>query len=297
MRTILFKIIAVLLPLVLLLIVEGVLRVFESNPFIIPVPGEPEYQTVNPAYAGRYFRGFIPQAAYNPFLKQKPDSLLRIVAIGGSSTAGYPYPFSSGFPERVAIRLHSMHPTSQIEVINLGMTALSSHVLRDMISHVVKMKPDIVLIYAGHNEYYGAYGPHRNRFLLRTLFWWKQSILFRKLERVISPPVQSSRTMMAESATDVSITLNDPVYRAGVQNFEKNLGVILKSLKKAGVQTYIGTLVSNVVGQAPLALIHWLQRHGVKGNRNGQKEILRQQWSLLSELRSTIRFASELPKK
>ena len=257
MRTVLFKIAAIALPLVLLVAAEGIVRIFEHERFLIPVPGESKYQTVNPVYAGRYFRGFIPQPAYNPFLRQKPDEVFRVIALGGSSTAGYPYSFNSGFPERVAAGLRAIYPTRQVEVINLGMTALSSHVIRDFVPHVLRMQPDAVLIYAGHNEYYGAFGAggiNRSRVLTRTLFWFKRSVLFRKLERLIAPPVQSNRTMMAQSTTDVSIAFEGPVYQAGVENFETNLIAILGRFEKAGIPTYVGTLVSNLLSQPPLGI-------------------------------------------
>lgn len=257
MRTVLFKIVAITLPLVLFAAAEGIVRIFEHEPFLIPVPGESEYQTVNPAYAGRYFRGFIPQAAYNPFLRQKPDAVFRIIALGGSSTAGYPYSFNSGYPERVAAELRAIYPTRQVEVINLGMTALSSHVIRDFMPHVLRMQPDAVLIYAGHNEYYGAFGAggmNRSRVLTRTLFWFKRSVLFRKLERLIAPPVRSNRTMMAQSTTDVSIAFGGSVYQAGVKNFETNLTAILGRFENAGIPTYVGTLVSNLQSQPPLGV-------------------------------------------
>ncbi len=257
MRLNLFKVFAVLLPLVLLFAAELVVRQFNPVPFFIPVSGQPDYQTVNPEYAGRYFNGFVPQVAYNPFLRQKTDSLFRIVALGGSSTAGYPYPFYLGFPERVVARLRSVDPTRQIEMINLGMTALSSHVLRDLTPFVIEMNPDAVLIYAGHNEYYGAYGAggiNRNPSLIRVLFWFKKSALFRSLEKIISPPVESDRTMMTNSTTDVSITYGGSVYHAGIKNFEANLDQILNSLNQRGIKVYIGTLVSNVQGQSPLGI-------------------------------------------
>lgn len=276
MRTALFKIAAITLPLVLLAAAEGIVRIFDHEPFLIPVPGEPAYQTVNPAYAGRYFRGFMPQVAYNPFLRQKPDTVFRIIALGGSSAAGYPYSFNSGFPERVAAGLRAIHPTRRIEVINLGMTALSSHVVRDFVPHVLRMQPDAVLIYAGHNEYYGAYGAggvNRSRVLTRMLFWFKRSVLFRKLERLIAPPIRSNRTMMAQSTTDVSIAFGGPVYQAGVESFEANLAAILGRFEKAGVPTYVGTLVSNLQSQPPLGVdsvanAAWVsgQEHWVAGD-------------------------------
>ncbi len=270
MRTLLTKIALVLLPLVLLVVAEGVVRLFGYTKFVIPVAEQPDYLTVNPAYAARYFRGFTPQIAYNPFLKHKPDSVFRVVALGGSSTAGYPYLFYSAFPERFATRLRSVDPVRQIEVINLGMTAVSSHVIRDMIPHVVDIKPDLVLIYAGHNEYYGAFGAGAgkpNPFLIRVRFWFKKSVLFRKFEAIIAPPVPSSRTMMAQSSTNVSIVKDGPEYLSGIQNFADNLEAILKRLNREEIQTYVGLIVSNIQSQSPLG------DHSVADQqwRNGQQ--------------------------
>jgi len=270
MQTFLSKLGAVLLPLVLMVVAEGVVQFYSNTKFLIPVSGEPDYVTVNPAYAARYFRGFTPQVAYNPFLKHKPDSIFRVITLGGSSTAGYPYLFNSAFGERFSARLRSIDPVQQVEVINVGMTALSSHVLRDMTAHIVDMKPDAVFIYAGHNEYYGAFGAggrNRNPFLIRTLFWCKKSVLFRKLEAIIVPPVESTRTMMAQSATNIAIVKDGPSYRSGIQNFENNLKAILHRFNKEEIQTYIGIVVSNIETQPPLgddsvATQHW---------QNGQK--------------------------
>jgi len=255
MRKIIFRIVAILLPFIFIVACEGIVRLFEHTTFFIPVSDQPDYQTVNPAYASRYFRGFTPQVAYNPFLKHKPDSVFRIVTLGGSTTAGYPYPFYLGFPERFAARFRSIHPERPVEVINLGMTALSSHVLRDMTTHVMRIKPDAVLIYSGHNEYYGAYGaasqiPHP--ILIRALLWFKKSELFRRFEGVIAPPVESNRTMMAQSTTDVGIVKDGRVYRTGIENFDKNLDAILEEFHQEEIPTYIGLLVSNLMTQPPL---------------------------------------------
>ncbi|HVO75336.1 MAG TPA: hypothetical protein VMT35_15005, partial [Ignavibacteriaceae bacterium] len=38
------------------------------------------------------------------------------------------------------------------------MTAVNSYTLLDLLPGVLNQKPDLILIYAGHNEYYGALG-------------------------------------------------------------------------------------------------------------------------------------------
>ena len=276
MRKITHRVAAILLPLMVIVACEGIVRLFGTTTFLIPVSGQPDYQTVNPAYASRYFRGFIPQVAYNPFLKHKPDSVFRVVTLGGSTTAGYPYPFYVGFPERFAARFRSIHPERPVEVINLGMTALSSHVLRDITPHVIKMEPDAVLMYAGHNEYYGAYGAATqilHPILIRALLWLKQSVLFRKFEGLIAPPVESNRTMMAQSTTDVGIVNGGRVFHTGIQNFDQNLDAILQKFHQEGIPTYVGLTVSNMMTQAPLgddstANLHWKNGQQYWANRD-----------------------------
>jgi len=270
MRKIILRASAILLPFMVIIACESIVRLFGSTPFFIPVLGQSDYQTVNPAYASRYFRGFIPQVAYNPFLKEKPDSVFRVVTLGGSTTAGYPYPFYVGFPERFVARFRSIHPERSVEVINLGMTALSSHVLRDMTADVVDMKPDAVLLYTGHNEYYGAYGAASQILhptLIRVLFWFKKSVLFRKLERLITPPVESNRTMMAQSTTDVGIMKDGRVYHRGIQNFDQNLDAILEQFYDEGIPMYIGLLVSNIMTQPPLSDDSTANHHWTNGKQ------------------------------
>ena len=259
MRALLFRLVAFCLPLLVLLCVEGVWQLVAPERPFVDVPGHPEYMTVNPAYGARYFRGFQPQVAFNPFRKSKPDGTLRIVALGGSSTAGYPYHFYHAFPERLATQLRARAPLRRVEVVNLGMTAASSHVLRDLTPAVTRIEPDAVMIYAGHNEYYGAFGagssalgPGRSLWMKRTALLLKRSKVFQGLERLIAPPVERDRTMMARSVGDASIEFEGEAYNTGLRQFGANLESMLRQLRAAGIPVYLATVVSNLAGQPPL---------------------------------------------
>lgn len=259
LRPVLFRIGAVLLPLIVLLCVELVWRAVAPVNLFIELPGRPEYGIVNPDYATRYFRGFKPQVAFNPFLKDKPADGLRIVALGGSSTAGYPYHFYHAFPERLAAALRARHPLRTIEMINLGMTAVNSHVIRDITPAVIRLEPDAVLIYAGHNEYYGAFGTGTGAAIIRdraglkrAVLLLKRSRLFSTLEQLIAVNDNTDRTMMARSVGDTHIALDNPAFQAGVRQFEANLGKTLQRFRDKDIPVYIGTVVSNSEGQAPL---------------------------------------------
>ncbi len=46
----------------------------------------------------------------------------------------------------------------KIEIINTAMTAVNTYTILDFMDEVIAQKPDAILIYAGHNEFYGALG-------------------------------------------------------------------------------------------------------------------------------------------
>ncbi|NDC87269.1 MAG: hypothetical protein EB075_00435, partial [Bacteroidetes bacterium] len=154
-------VLAVVVPVLFFVLLEGVLRLFLPSDTVVAtfvdVPGQADYLAVNPALGGRYFSDFAPSLAFHPFRKDKGDRF-RVVVLGGSSAAGFPYPFYYSLADRLEQKLQVATPGVPIEVINLGMSAVSSAVLRDLMSDVRAIEPDAVVIYAGHNEFYGAGG-------------------------------------------------------------------------------------------------------------------------------------------
>lgn len=265
MKENLFRAGALLLPVVLVLLVEGVLRLAgveaAARTVFVPVPGQPDQVALNPDYVARYFDGFVPGIAFQPFQPAKPDGVFRVVALGGSSTAGFPYQFYYGFPARLQERLEAAVPTLRPEVINLGMTAVNSYTLWDLREAVVALEPDAVVLYAGHNEYYGAFGVGSafNGFtdavwLKRLVLWFKRTALGALFDGWLRPeaPPPETRTLMARAVGDAAIAQNGETFEAGIAQFEANLEDLLRAFTEAGIPTYLGTLTSNLQDQPPL---------------------------------------------
>ena len=104
-KAIVFGAIAIALPLLAVLLVEGALRlagVAEARRQPVrPVPDHPEAVALSPAFGAQFFRGFQPGVAYDPLAADAPAGGLRVIALGGSTTAGFPYSFTYGFPARL----------------------------------------------------------------------------------------------------------------------------------------------------------------------------------------------------
>jgi len=216
LRRVAFGLVAASLPIALLIAAEFAARAAgvgdEDQEEFISIPGQPEYRGFNPAYARRYFHGFVPSVAPDVFLADKPERTLRIFALGGSSTAGYPYMPYTSFPAQLRRKLDARFFDVRVEVVNLGMTAVNSYTLWDIRNAVLQQEPDAILIYAGHNEYYGALGAGSTTYALgnhvwlkRLLLYLKDSVLFRATDDLMSmgggeDQEEGSRTLMSRLA-------------------------------------------------------------------------------------------------
>ena len=156
-----FYAVLVLLPIIFLIVLEIFLRIinygYNFDQWVNA--GEGKY-IINPDIGKKYFTSgdFIPTTSEDYFDIQKKANTFRVFVLGGSSAEGFPYSPMGSFSRYIRRRLELVYPNTPVEVINLGMTAVNSYTLLDLLPGVLKQKPDLILIYAGHNEYYGALG-------------------------------------------------------------------------------------------------------------------------------------------
>ena len=124
-----------------------------------PVGGG-RYLSANPAIGRRYFPGAAaaPAPPVELFAADKPANGVRLFVMGESTTAGFPYPHNGTFSRVLQDVLRDALPQDSVEVVNLGIAATNSYTVADLAREVAAQQPDAVLIYAGHNEYYGVLG-------------------------------------------------------------------------------------------------------------------------------------------
>ena len=305
----LFGIIAVLLPFMLLALVESMLRINgterERQELFLPVPQDERFTVINPRFAGRYFVGFEPDVAPQPFLRDKPSGTRRYFVLGGSSVAGFPYHFYNGFPAYLeeALRIHQ--PGERVEVINVAMTAVNSFTIRDIHRQLLRFDPDGVLIYTGHNEFYGAFGaavvpgwmrplPVR-RLILQLQNLHMVSMLTAMMNRRTGPDEDvgpEARTLMARMAEDRLVYSDEGRFREGISHFEKNIADVISTFHNNGIPVFISTVVSNEAGRRPLAddpVADDFFDKAVTFSRSGQVDSSRHYFRMAKE-RDPLRF-------
>ena len=266
-----FYLVLILMPILFLLLLELSLRIFDYGKTYDQWVNAGEGKlTLNPEIAYRYFYTTeeVPSAGNNIFDEVKKDNCFRVFVLGGSSAAGFPFPPNGSFARYIQKRLHILYPKKIIEVVNIAMSAINSYALRDMLPEVVDQKPDLIIIYAGHNEYYGALGVGsmeslgNTRYIVNTVLWLNQFKTFELLRNIIksiygifSQPVKTDATLMARMSQKQLIPFNSEFFYSGIDQFERNLNDMLIMSKNAGIPVLLGTLVSNLKDQKPFSSV------------------------------------------
>lgn len=269
-KKVIFRIILVLFPVLFLVIAELVLRVsgygtdlglFRKSELY------PGYYEINPDMSKRYFRKFTATTPSNDiFLIEKPDTCFRIFVLGCSTTRGFPYQSGTMFSRILFFRLRDAFPEKRIEVVNLSISAINSFAVKDMMPEVLEHNPDAILIYTGHNEYYGTLGVGSvenggNFIWLKNLQMKLIHLrLYQGIQQIIgwmgSPlgdDTGRSRggALMEEIAREKSIPYGSHIYNAGVEQFRINMNQVLKLASSEKVPVILSELVSNLKDQPP----------------------------------------------
>jgi lysophospholipase L1-like esterase len=261
------------LPLLVLGGIEVAVRLANPNdglPLFIRAPAaKGDYLVANRSVGERWFSGIDnpPAPAHEAFAREKPKRGFRVFVMGESAAAGFPYPRNVEFSRLLADVLRDVLPRDSVEVINLAIAATNSFALLDMAEEVAAQRPDAVLIYAGHNEYYGALGAASRvtvpggvtavRLYMRLLRLRLVLALRNGIARVMSRKKPASdleaASLMEILARDRQIPLGGSRYEAGARQFEGNLDAICRLFKRKGIPIFVGSLASNLRDQPPFA--------------------------------------------
>ena len=288
-KKMLFRIFAALLPIAFLALIELSLWIVDAYPqpplFFEIVEEDTSYIQINSQVGERYFdKAIMPVPNLYPqkFASEKPPGTLRIFCVGGSTTAGFPYEMTAPFPKQLDLLLKSDYPNQNFEVINMGLSAINSFTVVDWIPEILKQQPDLIMLYMGHNEFYGAYGTgstislgNDGRIVRLVLKVQK----FRVVQMITSlirgfsdhPSTHANSTLMEKVIDDKFIETNSVLRIKTRGNFSANLDVILSECQTAGVPVILSNLVSNIKDQMPLDVTSNPQQTSSKANTLYQK--------------------------
>ncbi len=265
-----FKVFAAVLPFLLLALIELVLRAFHyghDTSLFIRYPDNTDYWVMNKYASERYFSDTsnATMGSIEPFKVEKAANTMRIFVLGESTTAGYPYFHNGSFHRWLQYRLMHTYPDKNFEIINVSLTAVNSYTVLDFGKQVVNYQPDAVLIYTGHNEYYGALGVGSTSHIGSSRFWVQTILNLRKLRLVqfidnvlagikkisTGKVIDQRENLMKRMAASQEIAYNSEEYKEGVKQFETNMSELCSLMHDKNIPVFLSTLVSNERDQKP----------------------------------------------
>ena len=263
-KVLIFKIIGISLPFLLLVLLEVSLRLFHygnSLDLFIPYPANNDYLVFNPHASLKYFTdpAFATTGNIELFGKKKDANTCRIFVLGESTTIGYPYFYNASFHRWLHYRLMRTYPEKNFEIINLSLTAVNSYAIRGFAKEVANYEPDAVLIYVGHNEYYGAQGvgstqsiggnPVLVNFALELRQFRTMQLMtnwYRKITGLfIHHMVEVDATRMELMVASQQIPYQSNLFQRGINQFKSNIDATLRIFGKKNIPVFISNLVSN----------------------------------------------------
>ena len=276
-RRALFILLAMALPLLVVGIVELVCRLkgFGGYPDFLRKVGQlPDGSTlciVEPTAAKPYFFANPNRPGYpdqTHFLMPKRPGTVRIFLLGESAAKGYPQPRNLAMGSFLRVMLQDMLKDKTVEVIDLGTTAIASFPIRYMAEEALAHQADLLVVYAGNNEFFGSYGvasingagqlPAAYLKMMRAA---RGLALVQALDSWVYRKNDDSKTLMEQMIARTFIPESSELRAAAAKKLEQNLTAIAGKARAAGVPIILCTTASNEAGMAPIGE----DDHGIAG--------------------------------
>ena len=255
---------ALLSPILVLGLVEGVLRIVGFGwPTTYFVPGPTTGTWVeNPAFGRRFFpAGLLRVPPPTRVNVRKEPGTTRILVIGESAAMGDPKP-AFGVARYLEVLLRDRYPAGKFEVIPVAMTAVNSHGLLAMARECADLEADSWILFAGNNEVLGPFGAGSALGGRALSVGWVRCILAAKATRLGQAiealaarashrPVGSSRWAGLKVLAQESVPVNSPRRALVYESFERNLRDIVELGQGSGAKVIVSSVAVNLRDSGP----------------------------------------------
>ena len=253
--------IAIVLGLSPLVVVEMGLRVLGIGTdlsLVVPWPDSPGWYQLNPKFDQSFYgQGDLSGPEARPFRLPKPVGTRRVLLVGGSTVVGFPYPSELAFPRQMQVMLQAQAGAGEtIEVLNAGITAMNSSSEVAVVEEGLRVAPDAIVVYTGHNEFYGPGGVASSAGQVspewfRGIASWRRLYLVQLVSRLTQSRTKSI-DLIESLPGDLHIPLDGETFRRANERFEQNLSAMAKLAGQAQVPIIFVSPVANERHQPPI---------------------------------------------
>ena len=259
-----FRVATVAVGVALVVVAEGLLRLVPGlgpSPLIVTLvedeaTGESLHATSR-FYAQRFFTQYkgrlaaAGQMGEHFFMEPAPANRYRVVFVGASTVQGFPHPRRLAAASFLQAMLADAWPEREVEVVNLGITSIASFAVAEVVEDALVLSPDLVVVYTGHNEFYGLYGAGRYQ---RLQYFLRQLHLTHLVDGLIGGigTRDEPTDLIKMAAARGEVPLHGPGRAMAEQNLRNNLRRVSRLCERAQVPLVLCTIVANDAGFAPV---------------------------------------------
>jgi tetratricopeptide (TPR) repeat protein len=192
------------------------------------------------------------------FLHPKPANTVRIFVVGESAAQGYPQPRNLSSSAFLELMLQDAWPDRRIEVINLSATAIASFPVLGIMTEALDYEPDLVVIYTGHNEFFGTYGvasvgrAGSKPWMLKGNRALRSLALVQVADRLLRRKSDFDRTLMETMLGRTFIGADDWRRNTAANNLRHNISEMIRRCQTRGVPVLVCTLPTNERDLSPV---------------------------------------------
>lgn len=196
-------------------------------------------------------------------LADKPADVRRIFVFGESAAMGDPQP-AYGASRYLEVLLRERFPKQKFEVINMGITAINSHVILPIAQECAQQPSDLWIIYMGNNEMVGPFGAATVFGSRAPPLWVVRINLAVQKFRVGQLAMSFLRHASTKPGENIAwggmkmflqnqIAPTDPRKETVYRNFETNLREIVSAGLDSGAKVVLSTMSVNLRDCPPFA--------------------------------------------
>ncbi|MGJ8650184.1 MAG: tetratricopeptide repeat protein [Opitutaceae bacterium] len=257
----------VLLVLILVLIEFSMARAGSGVPtsfYLSSEDGGEKVALSNQYFMRQYFGAGLSRGSM-PFIipEEKPENSVRIFLLGASAAQGDPAP-EYGMARQLEVMLEEQFPEQSIEVYNVAITAINSHVVLPIMRACLDLDPDLFIIYLGNNEVVGPYGAGSVFSPLvkyRWLIALQTKVRASRYGQWIATNLKQDDGKPTEWAgmemfLDNPVAQDDSRMQTVYRHYQNNLRSMFKTGSRHNVPILISTVAVNLKDNAPFASQH-----------------------------------------
>jgi len=195
--------------------------------------------------------GSLPYYHSTEFKMPQDNNSYRVFMLGEASLSGWPYSVNQSVEKKVNRILDKFFYQKNVEIISTSIAGFNSSLALSLIKEVVKYDPDIIVLYLGHNEFYG-YNASNNFLGRRKLYILEimnELITQRSLSDSLSYDYSNYdlETILPLTTDNALVKENTDAYASACTQFEDNIKNIFDLCSAAKIKVVLPILPDNLL--------------------------------------------------